>query len=84
MKRLVPSSVGLGRMLSDARKSQSLSQAELATRAGLTQATISKIERGVSQATVDTLFRILAVLKLDLALIDRDPRSLGTPWDDGS
>ena len=46
-------------MLHAARQRAGLSQADLATRAGTSQATVSDIERGKRQPTVETLDRLL-------------------------
>ena len=81
MTRILTSSRDLGRLLADYRRRRSLTQSQLATRAGITQATVSKIERGVSQATVETLFRMLAVLELELTVDERDATPPPSPWD---
>ena len=49
-----------------ARKKASLSQRELARRAGTTQATISRIEEGVISPRLDTLERLLAACGFQL------------------
>jgi uncharacterized protein len=46
--------------LSEARRRAKLTQAELATRAGTSQATLSAYENGHKQPSVDTLSRLLA------------------------
>ena len=61
---IVTSTSVLGRSIRDARRGQGLTQAELAARAGVTQATISNIERDVSPPSLDTILRLLAVLRL--------------------
>ena len=42
----------------DARKQRNMTQKELALKAGLTQANVSKIEKGLSHPTIDTLLKI--------------------------
>lgn len=60
----------LGNALRRFRKLQKISQVELAKKAGLTQKTISVIERD-GKGTIATLLLILSALKLDLNLIER-------------
>ena len=50
-----------------------MSQQELANLVGTGQKTISAIENGNEGATLDTAFRLLAVLQLEIAL---SPRAL--------
>lgn len=42
----------------NARNDSDMTQKELALKAGLTQANVSKIEKGVSHPTIDTLLKI--------------------------
>jgi HTH-type transcriptional regulator / antitoxin HipB len=53
------------------RKLQKLSQQELAKKAGVTQATISNIERGKASFEIDTMFLIFSALDLDLFITPR-------------
>jgi len=68
----------LGNVLRQARKSRNLTQAELATRAGIWQRTVSNIETSASGAKVETIFDLLAALDLELHIV---PRSKMTPGD---
>lgn len=54
------------------RRRKGLSQTQLAQKAGLTQTTISEIEKGVRSPTVDTVYHISNVLGLTLILTDGD------------
>lgn len=58
-----------GELLRDARRRHGLTQARLALRAGTTQAAISRIERGESSPSVETLQRLLLAMgeRLELA-----------------
>lgn len=78
---LVTSTRALGRALRDARRRMGLTQAQLAEQAGTAQATVSNVERGVSAISVDTLFRLLAALELELALRPRVSRDLPSVWE---
>lgn len=55
-----------GHVLRQARVERGLDQADLARRAGTTQAYISRIERGVVSPSVQTLTRLLNALGLRL------------------
>lgn len=61
----------LGNALRRVRKLQSLSQVELAKKAGVTQTTISNLESGKTVAEVSTLILILSALNLDMTLTSR-------------
>jgi len=75
-----PQSLGL--ILRDARKRQGLSQTEAGKRVGIDQPTLSKIERGESNARIDTLFRLLAALQLELLVRPHEAtsRQEGDNW----
>lgn len=51
----------VARLVADARRSAGLTQAQLAVRAGTSQAAISRIERGLESPTVDRLAQLLTV-----------------------
>jgi transcriptional regulator with XRE-family HTH domain len=57
---------GLGHLLRARRQAAGLSQDVLARDSGLNQAQISRVERGVVSATVDTIERLFAALGLQL------------------
>lgn len=65
-----PQSLGL--ILRDARKRKGLSQTEAGKCVGIDQPTLSKIERGESNARIDTLFRLLAALDMELIVQPRE------------
>jgi transcriptional regulator with XRE-family HTH domain len=56
----------VARLLREERERQKLSMTVLAERAGLSQQSISYIERGMRIPNLDTLLRIAGVLKIDL------------------
>jgi HTH-type transcriptional regulator/antitoxin HipB len=60
----------LGDALRRARRAAGLTQKELGIRTNLRQATISNLENGEG-ATLDTMFAVLTVLKLELQLAER-------------
>lgn len=61
----------VGNAIKRLRRYKKLSQVQLAQKAGLTQATISRIEKGHTKAEVDTLFLILAALDADMVVTER-------------
>jgi uncharacterized protein len=72
--------VDTAELLRDARRSAGLTQAELARRAGTSQAMVARYETGVASPTVRTLRRLLSTLGRELELSSviaqtRDPAS---------
>ena len=58
--------VTLGEKLKQARQAAGLTQYDLADRLGVTQATVSRMERGDSDILMSTLARIARILEVDL------------------
>ncbi|MBT3013599.1 MAG: helix-turn-helix domain-containing protein [Candidatus Thiodiazotropha endolucinida] len=67
----IRSSKDLGATIRRARKEQKLKQTDLAMRASLRQPLISELENGTTNATMDTVLKVLAALKLDLTVVPR-------------
>lgn len=67
----MPNSEAIGRavirILREIRLEKGVSMTVIAAKAGLSQSTISLIERGHRNPTLDTLLRIAEVLEVDLA-----------------
>lgn len=82
MFTVVNSTAVLGRAIRDARRALGLTQAELARRAGVTQATVSKVERDVAPPGLGTILSMLAVLRLELILQPRPEQGPPAPWED--
>lgn len=59
----------IARALAQAREAKGLSQREVAKRAGLTQAQISKVETGRADLTVSSLSELARALDLEVALV---------------
>lgn len=74
MPMLVHSPKELALLIANQRKKLKLSQAAVGSLVGLQQKTISAIENKPERMQVDTLFRVLAALKLDLQLLGKDER----------
>ena len=58
----------LGQILRAIRKKKHLSQAEAGQSVGIDQPTLSKIERGESNFRIDTLFRLMAALDMEMTV----------------
>ena len=68
----------LGHAIRQARREKNLTQADLATRSGVWQETISKVEAGRGGTKLDTILALLAALDLELLV---RTRSTGTASD---
>jgi HTH-type transcriptional regulator / antitoxin HipB len=64
----------LGQAIGRFRAKAELSQSNLAKNAGVRQATISKVEKGVGTTEIQTVFSICAALGLELVLRSRNPQ----------
>ncbi len=58
------------------RKRSGLSQVELAHRIGVTQQTVSQLERNPDKATIERLLRALAALDVELILRSNVPKAV--------
>ena len=67
----VSARVALGRDLAAARAAAHLTQPELAGKAGVQQADISRIERGLGNPTRDTLLKIADALDVRIAVVPK-------------
>ncbi|MDZ7803143.1 helix-turn-helix transcriptional regulator [Thiohalophilus sp.] len=71
MTKAVRNNRELGEAIRAARLGKNLRQVDVARKASLRQALISEMENGATSARVDTVFKVLAALELDLAIIPR-------------
>ena len=70
------------------RKRQNLTQAELATRLGVGQQTVSQLERHPNKATLERLLRALAAMDVEMVLVSKSsqtpspdaPNAAGEKW----
>jgi len=62
----------LGTLIREERIRRNLTQQELADLTGTGQKTISRIENGNEGATLETVFKLLAVLQLQIRFSPRD------------
>lgn len=73
----------LGQILKSARHGRGLNQQQAGNLVGITQAMVSRIETGESNARIDTLFRLLAALDMEMTVKPRDTSaglSEGDEW----
>lgn len=70
----------LGQILKSARNEKGLNQQEAGNIVGITQAMISRIETGESNARIDTLFRLLAALDMEMIV---KPRGMSSNLGEG-
>lgn len=71
MNYLARTPADVGHALRRARKARGLTQRQLASKAGVWQETISKIENGLQGAKLETLFDICAALDIELHVTSR-------------
>jgi len=58
----------LGQILKSYRSQKGLTQEQAGNLVGITQAMVSRIERGESNARIDTLFRLMSGLELEVTV----------------
>ena len=75
MQRKVISPESLGFALREERKKKGLNQTDLGAPVGVDQTTVSNVEQGNPGTRLDTLFRLLSVLDLELVLQPKDVAS---------
>jgi transcriptional regulator with XRE-family HTH domain len=71
----------VGQKIRQIRKSRHLTQAELASRIGVTQSDLSRMENGEYKVGLDTLFRILQVFELSMSNFFEEPSPEAGPSD---
>ena len=68
MEHLIYSPKALGEMIKRQRKLKQLNQAKAGSAFKLDQTTVSNIERGVNGTRIETIFRLLAALELEMVI----------------
>lgn len=63
----------IGPILRSRRQERGLTQAATAARVGLKQKVVSVVENDASRATLETLYKLLSALDLELVIRDRRP-----------
>lgn len=62
----ITSHADLGKVIRDRRQALSISQEELSSLTGVNQSNLSRIEKGIVPAKIDTYLRLLSALGIDL------------------
>lgn len=70
----------LGQILKGQRKLQQLTQKEAAKQVGLLPKTISKLELAPETATIESLFKLLSALRLELVLRSKSQEPSSKEW----
>ena len=68
IRKVVPAIIGMANAVGSARARTGMSQRELAEKSGIDQSDISKIERGVSNPSIQTLNRLAEAMGMELKL----------------
>jgi HTH-type transcriptional regulator / antitoxin HipB len=80
---IIHSSKELAAFARDYRSRKKLSQTELGEQVGLPQKTVSAFERRPDSTKLETFFRLLSALDLELQLVSKkEPNSATIGWDE--
>ncbi len=77
----ITSAQGLAQTLQNQRKSKQLSQQQVAELAGVKQSTISAFENAPDGSKLETLFKLLAAMNLELEVRARNAPTIKQEWD---
>ena len=77
----ITSAQGLAQALQNQRKSKQLSQQQVAELAGVKQSTISAFENAPDGSKLETLFKLLAAMNLELEVRARNAPTIKQEWD---
>ena len=72
----------LAKALQDVRVLKGLTQQETAQRVGIKQATVSAFENYPERSRVETLFKLMAALGLELHVAERGDSQAPPAWDE--
>jgi len=81
MRQMVYSPESLGQFIQRVRQYKNLTQHQAGEDFRIDQTTVSSIERGAKGTRLETLFRILAALDLELIVQDKKEALLGKAMD---
>ena len=70
----------LSSVLKESRTANKLSQSEVAKRVGMRQDTVSNFEKYPESTRLETLFKLLSALDLELEVHPRDRKSQADDW----
>lgn len=71
----------LAQAIKNARIDKKLTQQKTAEHIGIKQSTISSFENQPDKARIETLFKLLSALELELNVSERDSKHQNTGWD---
>jgi transcriptional regulator with XRE-family HTH domain len=71
-----PAKSVFGRNFREARKRAGLSQADIERRTGILRSSISDVEKGKQNVTIDTMERLAASVSVDMATLLKDDQTL--------
>lgn len=71
----------LAQALKNTRNSKKLTQQKTAEQIGIKQSTVSGFENQPDKARIETLFKLLSALELELHVTERDSKEPATGWD---
>lgn len=71
----------LAQALKNARTDKQLTQQKTAEQIGIKQSTVSGFENQPDKARIETLFKLLSALELELHVTKRDSENTTTNWD---
>lgn len=77
----ITSPEALAEALKSARKRKALTQQVVAEEIGVKQATVSNFENHPERTRVETLFKLLAAMNLELRVVERGKPEPGAAWD---
>jgi HTH-type transcriptional regulator / antitoxin HipB len=78
---IIHSTRELAEFTRDRRKRERLSQAEVSERVGLRQMTVSAFESKPDSTKLETLFRLLSALNLEMRIIPKGTKEDDQGWD---
>ncbi len=76
----ITSTKQLSSFFKDARKRKDISQSTVAKKIGIKQDTVSKFELDADGTRLDTFFKILSALNLELQIKERDSDTTDNSW----
>lgn len=71
----------LAQAIKNARTDKQLTQQKTADQIGIKQSTVSGFENQPDKARIETLFKLLSALELELHVTERDSEKITTGWD---
>ncbi len=73
---VINSTFAIATILKDWRRKQNLTQAQVADLSGVKQSTISAIENNPKLTKLDTLFRVLSALELQIEVVQKKSENM--------